>query len=88
MPKRQQPLPERPEGTTPSVHRRGASSAVFLDERRLADRWLCSVKKLQSDRLKGTGCRFVRIGRSIRYRLADVEAFEAANVHTSTSDQG
>lgn len=58
----------------------------FLNEQQLARRWVCSIKKLQADRLKGRGCVFVRLGRCVRYRLADVEAFEAAHVRTSTSD--
>lgn len=54
----------------------------------LADRWQCSLKKLDADRLNGRGCPFIRIGRLVRYRLADVEAFESAYLHRSTSDQG
>lgn len=60
---------------------------LFLTETELANRWkLRSAKKLQADRLRGTGCAFVRIGRCIRYRLTDIEAFEASNLHKSTSE--
>lgn len=51
---------------------------VLLDERQLADRWNCSPKTLRNQRSLGTGCRHVRIGRLIRYRLSDVIAHETA----------
>jgi hypothetical protein len=57
----------------------------LLDEKLLADRWDVSEKKLQSDRLSGRGCDFIKIGRLIRYRLSDVEAYEQANLRSSTS---
>lgn len=59
---------------------------VLLTEQELADRWRSSKKKLQADRLKGTGVPFVRIGRLIRYRLNDVTAYEEENLYRSTSD--
>src|SRR5947208_1035762 len=63
------------------------TSQQFMTERDLARRWrLASAKKLQADRLKGTGCAFIRIGRCVRYRLTDVEAYEAAHRHLSTSE--
>jgi hypothetical protein len=58
---------------------------TFLTERDLAYRWSITAKKLQADRLKGGGCPFHRFGRCIRYRLTDVEAYEAANTFTSTT---
>jgi hypothetical protein len=47
-----------------------------------------SVRTLQSERLRGDGCRFVKIGRSVRYRLRDVLQFIELNVRASTSDDG
>lgn len=53
---------------------------VHLTEEELRLRWkLASAKKLQADRVKGCGCPFIKIGRLVRYRLVDVEAYEAAN---------
>jgi hypothetical protein len=64
-----------------------AADEILLTEKLLSKRWgLASEKKLQADRLKGAGCRFVRIGRAVRYRLSDVLAYEAANLRTSTSE--
>jgi hypothetical protein len=45
-----------------------------------------SVRTLQAERLRGDGCRFVKIGRSVRYRLRDVLEFIELNVRVSTSD--
>lgn len=61
---------------------------LLLTEDQLADRWQCSVKKLQNDRLTGRGPNYVKLGRSVRYRFSDVLAYEEANLRASTSDQG
>jgi hypothetical protein len=45
-----------------------------------------SIRTLQAERLRGGGCPFVKLGRSVRYRRSDVLGFIAANVKTSTSD--
>ena len=59
----------------------------LITEKQLAVRWaLSSAKKLQTDRLKGCGCPFVKIGAAVRYRLSDVAAYEAANLRHSTSE--
>ena len=42
----------------------------------------CSLRTLDRERADGRGCPFVRIGRRIRYRRADVEAFVAAHVRS------
>ncbi len=60
---------------------------VLLTEKQIAIRWgLASAKKLQADRVSGTGCVFIRLGRAVRYRLSDVMAYEAANLRTCTSE--
>jgi hypothetical protein len=51
----------------------------MLTEKQLADRWLLSVKKLQRDRYLRRGVPWHLIGRLVRYRLDDVEAYEAAH---------
>ena len=45
-----------------------------------------SVRTLQMERLKGGGCPYVKLGRSVRYRRSDVEAFINARVVTSTTE--
>jgi len=60
----------------------------FLTERQLASRRKQSVQKIRKDRVSGTGCRWVRFGRSIRYALSDVIAEETANKYASTAEYG
>lgn len=59
---------------------------VYLTEQQLAHRWAISIKTLQAWRLKGEGIKFCRLGRSIRYKINDIEAFEIAQERTSTSE--
>lgn len=58
---------------------------VLIVESQLAERWACSVKKIQADRLKGRGPQFLKIGRLVRYRLSDVIDYENSSRHQSTS---
>lgn len=60
----------------------------LLTEQQVAERQGRAVKTLQNQRVSGDGIPFVKLGRSVRYRLSDVEAWEAARVRTSTSDIG
>lgn len=46
-----------------------------------------SVSTLQKKRVAGDGPPFVKMGRSVRYRPEDLEAFVAAHVVSSTSQQ-
>jgi hypothetical protein len=43
---------------------------------------------LAKDRVGKARIPFVKIGRAVRYRRADIEAFIAANIRKSTSDAG
>jgi hypothetical protein len=45
-----------------------------------------SERTLQSERQRGDGCPFVKLGHSVRYRRADVLAFIVANIRTCTSE--
>jgi len=49
---------------------------TYLTEGELAAHWNISPRTLQRWRLERKGPNFVRIGRCIRYRLADALAFE------------
>lgn len=51
----------------------------------LARRWRVAPASLRNDRVAGKGCPFLKIGRSVRYRLADVAEFEAAHLAASTA---
>lgn len=60
----------------------------YLTERELAKRWGIAVKTLQNRRVRGGFLRFAKIGSSVRYAIADVEAYEIQARRNSTSDEG
>lgn len=75
---------EKPKSKGPNVPP-SSPEQLFVTEKQLAARWQSSVKKLQKDRLHGTGPPFVRMGRLVRYRMTDVVDYEAEHTlhHTS-----
>jgi hypothetical protein len=60
----------------------------LLDERQAAALLHVSVKAVQGWRSRGGGPRFVKVGRCVRYRPEDLQAFVLAALRTSTSDPG
>jgi excisionase family DNA binding protein len=60
---------------------------TLLTQREAATLLHLSERTLERFRVSGTGPKFVRLGRSIRYRLADVEAFIALRIVGSTSER-
>jgi hypothetical protein len=61
---------------------------LFLTETELARRQKRSVKTIQADRVNGSGIPFLKMGRNVRYRMADILSYEAACLRRSTSDMG
>lgn len=53
---------------------------ILLTQRDLERRWQLSGRTLERWRAERYGPNWVVIGGSIRYRLADVEAYEAAHL--------
>jgi predicted DNA-binding transcriptional regulator AlpA len=53
--------------------------ADLVDEARLAARLGVSRSTLQNWRYSGRGPRWIKLGRLIRYRIADVDSFLEAN---------
>ena len=45
----------------------------------------CTERKLESDRIKGGGIRYIKIGKCVRYNMCDIEAYIQANTVNSTS---
>jgi hypothetical protein len=58
----------------------------LLTEAEVARRQGRSVKTLQNQRVNGDGIPFLKLGRSVRYRLSDVIAWEEAGRCHSTSE--
>jgi excisionase family DNA binding protein len=54
---------------------------ALIDEAALAVRLGVSRSTLQSWRYSGRGPRFIKLGRMVRYRVADVHAYLSANTH-------
>jgi hypothetical protein len=52
----------------------------FLDQASLAERWLISQRTLEAWRNRGIGPTVTKIGSRVRYRLDDVESYEAAHL--------
>ena len=46
------------------------------------------VKTVQAWRYRGGGPKFIKLGRCVRYRRPDLEAFVSKQVRSSTSDRG
>ena len=57
---------------------------LHLEQKELAERWRMSPRTLEQWRWQGRGPRFLKLGGRVIYRLADIEAFEAARVHLNT----
>ena len=60
-------------------------SIRHLHQADLARRWNVSPRTLERWRWLGQGPRFLKIGGRVAYRLADVEAFEAAQLQPTLS---
>jgi excisionase family DNA binding protein len=60
---------------------------AMLTQSECAELLRLSERTLERLRVSGLGPKFVRLGRSIRYRLCDVEAWIASRVVGSTSEE-
>ena len=60
--------------------------AKFTDTRGAATYLACSTSYLEKCRITGGGPRFIKIGKAVRYRLADLDAFAGARTYKSTSE--
>ncbi len=61
-----------------------AKSAPLMSPEELADELGVDKQKLAVMRMNGSGPKFFRAGRFIRYRRADVDAWIEAGLRTST----
>lgn len=57
-------------------------SIRHLHQADLARRWNVSPRTLERWRWLGQGPRFLKIGGRVAYRIADIEAYEAAQIRT------
>ncbi len=61
---------------------------ALLTEQEAATLLRVTVKAVQGWRYRGGCPRFVKVGRCVRYRLEDLQAFVLAALRSSTSDPG
>jgi hypothetical protein len=59
----------------------------FLNTHGLAERWMCSTRKIEQQRQSGEGPAYVKIGHQVLYDEEVVLAYEAENTFCSTSEQ-
>lgn len=57
----------------------------YLNQAELAARWRISPRTLE--RWRGRGVAFIKVGGSVRYRLKDVEAFEAKQLRQASQSE-
>jgi predicted rRNA methylase YqxC with S4 and FtsJ domains len=58
----------------------------LLVQREYAQIRRCSERTIERERSAGNGCRYVKIGRAVRYRRRDVLDFIERHVRCSTSE--
>ena len=63
-------------------------SIKHLAQNDLAERWNISARTLERWRWIGDGPHFVKLGGRVRYRLEDIEAYEAQQIRASTAETG
>ena len=66
----------------------GPISAVLLTEQQAAELTGFTPRTMKNWRRVGGGPAFVRVGRSVRYRPADLESWATKRLRASTSDPG
>ncbi len=75
----------RTRSTTPT---NTADELRLFTEREVSDLLAVPLQTLRNHRSQRRGIKFVRVGRSVRYRLADVRAFIAARTVNVSSGEG
>ncbi len=58
---------------------------ILLDTTQTAKLLNCTRRKLEADRIKGGGIRYIKFGKCVRYDLRDIENYLQANTVNSTS---
>ena len=69
---------ERPEPQHHGTETAADPARQLLTETMLADRWMCSVARLQRWRTVGEGPPYLKIVGKVLYRVKDIEAYEEA----------
>ncbi len=70
----------KPEPLCPAPEVQTQPGRELLTEKMLADRWVCSVARLQRWRTVGEGPPYLKSVGKVLYRLKDIEAYEEASL--------
>lgn len=62
------------------------SISRYTNTRGAAKHLACSASYLEKCRGTGEGPRFLKIGKAVRYKIEDLDAFASAREHGSTSE--
>lgn len=65
-----------------------ATDTRLVTPAELADYLGTSTQRLARDRVNGTGPRYIRAGRTVRYRWSDVQAWLDENTRERTTGEG
>jgi hypothetical protein len=61
-------------------------ASTYTNTRGAAGHLSCSASYLEKLRVVGGGPRFLKIGKAVRYKLDDLDAWASARAHSSTSE--
>ena len=59
----------------------------YTDERGASAKLRLSVSTLQKMRVSGTGPQYCKIGKAVRYRVSDLDAYMSARIVSNTSER-
>ncbi len=65
----------------------GDPKAGLLTENQAAVVFNLSNRTMQAWRVRGCGPKFIKVGRSVRYRIGDLQEYVKRNVYQSTSEK-
>ena len=72
--------------TNIAANQRKRHDMPFLNTLGLADRWMCSTRKIEQQRQTGVGPAYVKVGRQVLYAEQAILEYEAANTFISTAE--
>ena len=61
---------------------------LLITEKEAAEYLGLNPRTLRNQRIRGGGSKFVKVGRLVRYRLSDIEAYLDARTFENTSQMG
>ena len=64
-----------------------STNVELVNEEQASATLRVSPRTLQAWRVRGGGPAFIKMGRSVRYRIVDLQEFVNGNVHHSTSEE-